>query len=244
VRLLNGHDLTMTGRDPSAMKTVSNLHPLAEAALDMVRDSSVIGLGSGHAATAFVQALGERVQRGFRVRGVPTSQATADLAAALGIAVTSLDEIESIDITIDGADEVDPDLNLIKGLGGALLREKIVASCSRRLVILVGSEKIVSRLGERGVLPVEVVPFAAGPCRRRLIQLGYPPSLRETDGQPYLSDNGNYILDCQVQPLANPAGLEQTLRSIPGVVATGLFLGMAPTVLVKHGDRIDVRSPG
>lgn len=225
-------------------KIVSHLDRLAAAALEMVRDASVIGLGSGHAAAAFVHALGRRVQQGLRVQGVPTSQATADLAAALGIARVSLDDIESIDLTIDGADEVDPDLNLIKGLGGALLREKVVASCSRRLVILVESEKIVPRLGARGVLPVEVVPFAVGPCRRRLIQLACRPALRQAHGGPFLTDNGNYILDCQVQPLADPAALEQTLQSMPGVVGTGLFLGMAPTVLVADGDRIDVRSRG
>ena len=162
--------------------------------------------------------------------------------ARLGIPLAGLDEIESIDITVDGADEVDPELNLIKGLGGALVREKIVASCSRRLVILVGSEKLVSTLGEHGVLPVEIVPFAVGPCRRRLIQLDYSPVLRQAHGQPFLTDNGNYVLDCQVQPLMNPTGLEQTLRSIPGVVGTGLFLGMAPTVLIDEGGRIEERS--
>jgi ribose 5-phosphate isomerase A len=225
------------------MKTASRLHPLAEAALEMIRGSSVIGLGSGRAATAFVEALGERVREGLPVLGVPTSHATADLASHLGIPLAGLDDIESIDITVDGADEVDPELNLIKGLGGALVRERIVASCSRRLVILVGSEKLVPTLGDHGVLPVEVVPFAAGPCRRRLIQLGYPPVPRQVLGQPFLTDNGNYVFDCQIQPLADPIGLEQTLRSIPGIVGTGLFLGMAPTVLVENGGPIEVHSP-
>lgn len=225
------------------MITMPTLHSLAEAALEMVQDNSVIGLGSGHAATAFVQALGKRAGEGLRVLGVPTSQATADLASCLGISLTSLDEIGSIDMTVDGADEVDPQLNLIKGLGGSFVREKIVAACSRRLLILVGSEKLVSTLGEHGILPIEVVPFAAGSCRRRLIQLGYPPTVRQLGGRPFLTDNGNYILDCQVQPLAEPAALEQNLRSIPGVVGTGLFIGMAPAVLVGRGDRIEVRSP-
>lgn len=224
------------------MNSGSRFHLLAEAALEMIRDNSVIGLGSGRAASAFVQALGERVQRGLPVRGVPTSRATADLAAGLAIPLASLDDVDAIDITVDGADEVDRGLNLIKGRGGAMLREKIVAACSRRLIILVGTEKLVSRLGEHGVLPVEVVPFGVGPCRRRLAQLGYRPALRQAHGQPFLTDNGNHILDCQVQPLRDAADLEQTLRSIPGIVETGLFLGMGPMVLIEDGGRIEVQA--
>jgi ribose 5-phosphate isomerase A len=208
----------------------------------MIEDGFVVGLGSGHAATAFVQALGERVAAGLHVRGVPTSEATRSLAAGLGIPLLGLDEVDSIDITVDGADEVDPQLNLIKGLGGALVREKIVAASSRRLVILVGKEKIVAALGQHGILPVEVVPFGLAFCRRRLTHLGYPPASRRVDGQRFVTDNGNYILDCRVPPLPDPADLERSLRRIPGIVGTGLFLGMADTVLVEDGDRIEVRA--
>ncbi len=214
---------------------------LAAAALDMIQEGFVVGLGSGRAATAFVRALGSRVQAGLRVRCVPTSQATANLAAQLRIPVVSLHDVESIDVAVDGADEVDPKLDLIKGLGGALVREKIVASASRRFVILVGVEKLVSALGEHGVLPVEVVPFGLASCRRRLAQLGYPAMPRQADGKLFTTDNGNCILDCEVPVLVNPLELEQTLRAMPSVVGTGLFLGMAHTVLVADNGRIEVR---
>src|SRR5262249_52761121 len=135
----------------------------------------------------------------------------------------------------------DPHNNLIKGLGGALVREKIVAIAARRLVILVGPEKIVPVLGARGVLPVEVVPFGLAPCRRRLEQLGYPAKLRQGNGQPFISDNGNYILDLQVGPIGNPTELNQNIRAIPGLVDSGLFLGMSPTVLIQDGENVQIR---
>ncbi len=205
---------------------------LAARALEHVRPGYVVGLGTGQAATAFVRALGERTRQGVRVTAVPTSEATAALARGLGIPLTSLDDVASIDVTVDGADEVDPRLDLIKGYGAALLREKVVASASRHLVILVGHEKLVPVLGTRGKLPVEVVPFAAGFCRRRLADAGHAPALREESGRPVITDNGNVILDCAVGPISDPPNLDATLLAIPGVVGTGLFLGMARTVLV------------
>jgi ribose 5-phosphate isomerase A len=214
---------------------------LAESALKMIEEDFVVGLGSGRTATAFVRALGQRVQQGLRVRAIPTSQATAQLAQELGIPLVTLDEVPAIDVTVDGADEVDPQLNLIKGLGGALVREKIIASASRRLVIVAGAEKIVSGLGERGILPVEVVPFGLSVCRRRLSALGYPAISRERDGKLVITDNGNYILDCRIRVLPSPAAAEQAIRAVPGVVGTGLFLGLADTVLVDTGDEIQVR---
>ncbi len=217
------------------------LKALAEVALDMIRQGFVVGLGTGHAATAFVEALGTRVREGFRIRGVPTSRDTAKMALRLGIPLVPLDEIEAIDVTVDGADEVDPHLDLIKGLGGALVREKIVASVSRRLVIVAGAEKLVSVLGEHGVLPVEVVPFGLSLCQRRVTALGLQPVTREVDGSLFVTDNGNYVLDCTLAAIPDPAELEQSLRAIPGVVGTGLFLGMADTVLVQDGDRVEVR---
>ncbi len=167
---------------------------LAQAALAHVRSGQVVGLGSGQAATAFVRALGREVKAGLEVRAVPTSEAVAGLAGRLGIPLVSLDEAPVIDVTLDGADEVDPHLDLIKGYGGALVREKVVAAASRRLVILVGREKLVPVLGSRGQLPVEVVPFAAGFCRRRVAALGCAPVLRSTGPAPVLSDNGNRTL--------------------------------------------------
>ncbi len=201
----------------------------------------MVGLGTGRAATAFVYALGEAVRKGLRVRAVPTSQVTADLAAQLGIPLTSLDEVSRIDATFDGADEVDPRLDLIKGYGGAMVREKIVAASSRRLIILVGVEKLVPVLGSRGILPVEVVPFGLPLCQRRFAELGYRPKVRLVDGQPFVTDNGNQVLDCSISPIRDPAAFEQSILSIPGVVGTGLFIGMADTVLVQDGEMVTVR---
>jgi ribose 5-phosphate isomerase A len=211
-----------------------------ERALELVPNDSVIGLGSGRAAWAFVELLGKRVQAGgLRVRGVPTSDATAELAIRHGIPLVGLSDSDALALTVDGADEVDPELNLIKGYGRALLREKIVAASSQRLIILVGEEKLVPKLGTRGKLPVEVVPFAAPLCTRQLRALGTQPVLWGTDGQPGVTDNGNNILDCGIGPLADAARLENDIRRIPGVVGTGFFLKMADAVLV--GDNRDFR---
>src|SRR5262245_4881483 len=164
-----------------------------EKALEYVRDGMTVGLGSGHAADRFVEALAQRVRAGLRVRGVPTSQATADLAAKRGIPLVSLEEGMPLDVTVDGADEVDPRLNLIKGYGHALVREKIVAAASRRLVILIGpehvAEKVVDVLGRRGRLPVEVVPFALPLVQRKLDELGLPADVVMQGDAPLVSDN-------------------------------------------------------
>ncbi len=215
----------------------------AEKALEFVEDGNVVGLGTGRAAAAFVRALAIRMKEGgLSVRGVPTSHATEELAKELGIPLVAMEEVEEIDVTFDGADEVDPALDVIKGYGGALVREKIVAAASRKLVILVGHEKLVSRLGQRGKLPVEIVPFAAAFCRRRFKTLGFEAALRPDDsGQPLVSDNGNWILDCEVERIPNPAQLDAALLGIPGVIGTGLFADMADAVIVQDGDRIEVR---
>jgi ribose 5-phosphate isomerase A len=206
---------------------------IVERALELVAGASRIGLGSGRAAHAFVKALGEAVRSGrLRVEGVPTSEATAALARQEGIPLLTLAESGILDLTVDGADEVDPKLDLIKGYGRALVREKVVAASSRRLVILVGTEKLVSQLGSRGKLPVEVTPFALPLCERRLAALGCRPVLYTQAGGPFLTDNGNHILDCQISPIADATRLEMDIRAIPGVLGTGLFLGMADTVLV------------
>ncbi len=212
----------------------------AERALEFVKDGDLVGLGSGRAATAFIHSLGARVKAGLRVKGVPTSEATAALARQLGIALTTLDNV-TLDIAIDGADEVDPQLDLIKGYGGALVREKIVAAAAKKFVVLVGSEKLVSALGTRGKLPVEVVPFGMDLCRRRLLEIGCEPIPRLQDGGVFVTDNGNHILDCKVSTITHPQELEQRILSIPGVVGTGLFIGMADTVLIDENNTVQMR---
>ena len=202
-----------------------------------------VGLGSGRAAEAFVRALAAEVGQALRVRGVATSRATAALAASLGLPIAELDE-SLLDLTVDGADEVDPRLDLIKGYGGALVRERIVAAASRRQVILVTREKLVPRLGTRGRLPVEIVPFARPLCQRRLTALGCRPSLRETAGAPFVTDNGNWILDCGISAQEDAAALDREIRRIAGVVDTGFFLGTAERVLVAEDGAIRVLRRG
>ena len=213
------------------------LNALARRALGFVKDDTAVGLGAGRAATAFVRVLAARVRAGLRVRGVPVSEATAGLAAELGIPLVGLEA--EIDVTVDGADEVDPDLDLIKGYGGALVRERIVAAASRRQIILVERDKLVPQLGSRGRLPVEVIPFALPLCLHRLAALGLRPTLRMVGERPFVTDNGNVLVDCAVQPIGDPPGLERALRAIPGVVDTGLFLGTADTVLVADGTSVN-----
>ena len=210
--------------------------PLVARALALVPDGARLGLGTGHAAAAFVEALGVKVRAGFRVVGVPTSEATAHLAARLGIPLTTLDETPELDLAVDGADEVDPRGDLIKGFGGALIRERIVAASARRFVVLVGHEKLVPALGARGKLPDEIVPFARGPATRQLAAMGLRPELRRLNGEAVVTDNGDYILDCAIGPLTDPAAVERAVHALPGVVGTGLFLGMDPTVLVLGPD--------
>jgi ribose 5-phosphate isomerase A len=209
------------------------LDQLISRALSHVRDGALVGLGSGRTASAFVRALGARVRQGLRARGVPTSEATARLAREVGVPLAGLDE-GVLDLTVDGADEVDPRLALIKGYGGALVRERIVAAASRRLIIVAGGEKLVRMLGSRGRLPVEVIPFACPLAMRELAGLGCRPALRTVDGKPFVSDNGNWIIDCGVRPIEAPADFARDLRAIAGVVDTGLFLGMADLVLVAE----------
>lgn len=212
-----------------------------ERALELVPNGAAVGLGSGRAATAFVRVLAERVRAGaLTVRAVATSEATADLARQEGIPVVTLAAAGEIDVTFDGADEVAPNLDLIKGYGRAMVREKVVAASSRRLVVLVGRNKLVPRLGSRGKLPVEVLEFALPLCERRLSALGCRPVPYLRDGRLFHTDNGNPILDCEIGPLDDPDRLERDLVAIPGVVGSGLFLGMAERVLVGEEDTFEV----
>jgi ribose 5-phosphate isomerase A len=214
----------------------------AQAALEWVRDGMKLGLGTGRAASAFVEALGARVAAGLQVTGVPTSDATAQLAGRLKIPLARLEDVGTLDITFDGADEVDADLNLIKGYGAAMVREKVVAASSDQLVILVGPEKLVKQIGERGRLPIEVLPFGEDLVRRELAKLGLGANLRTDDkGETLITDNGNWILDAKLDPPFDAAVLESTIVSLPGVLGTGFFLGMADAVLIGSDDGVEVR---
>jgi ribose 5-phosphate isomerase A len=215
---------------------------VATKALELIADGSRIGLGSGRAASLFIANLGLRRQDGLRVIGVPTSHASAYTARKAGIPLIELSEDVQPDITIDGADEVAPNLDLVKGWGGALVRERIVAAASRRVVILVSEEKLVRGLGQRGPVPVEVIPFARWHATKKLRALGLTPILRmtSTGARPFLSENGNLILDCTLpEPMRDQQAardLERALHAIAGIVDTGFFLGMADQVLVGHAD--------
>lgn len=217
-----------------------------EKALGLVSDGMTLGLGSGKASERFVTALGERVRGGLRVRGVPTSSGTAALARKVGVPLVELKDAIPMDICFDGADEVDPNLDLLKGWGHALIQERVVAAASKMFVVLVGPEnaqaKLVKTLGERGRLPVEVVPFALALVVKRLTEMGMPGEpLKNGDGSLFISDNGNYILEPHVGPITDPAKLDRDLRDIPGVVGTGLFLKMAHVVLIEDGGSVEVR---
>jgi ribose 5-phosphate isomerase A len=210
----------------------------ARASLRFVKDGQVVGLGSGSTAAHFIQLLGEQVKNGLRIRGIPSSDRSREQAAALGIPLTTLDECQQIDVTVDGADEVDPQLRLIKGGGGALLREKIVASATRQEVIVVDATKRVPVLG-KFPLPVEVIKFAQALVKKKIEALGAAVQLRrDASGNPYLTDENNYILDCRFGQIPDADGLARKLSDMPGVVEHGLFIGMASVVLVAKGSEI------
>jgi ribose 5-phosphate isomerase A len=213
------------------------------AAAKLVNHGEVVGLGTGSTAYFAVIALGERVKAGLKIIGIPTSIHTADLARSVGISLTTLDEHPEIDITIDGADEVDPKLNLIKGGGGALTREKVIASASKKMVVVVDSAKIVAVLG-KFPLPVEVIAFARTVVERKIASLGGSPKLRtQPDGSPFITDNGNQILDCSFGKIADPAALALSLSTAPGIVEHGLFIGLAQVVLIGRGDGVEELRP-
>ena len=214
----------------------------AESAVAQVTDGMIVGLGSGSTATFAVSALGRRVRDGLRIVGIPTSERTAAQARELGIPLTTLAEESVIDMTIDGADEVAEDtLNLIKGRGGALLREKIVASASKRLVIVVDRRKLVSRLAAHEPVPVEVVPFGWQATQRELIGLGAHPLLRRNPGgEPFLSDGGHYILDCAFESVVAAEILARQLDHVVGLVEHGLFIGLTSEVHVAGAGGVHV----
>jgi ribose 5-phosphate isomerase A len=213
------------------------------AAAQMVREGDVVGLGTGSTAYFTVIALGERVKAGLKIIGIPTSVKTADLARSIGIPLTTLDEHPDIDITIDGADEIDPQLRMIKGGGGALLREKVVASASKKMVAVVDSAKVVPVLGTFP-LPVEIIAFARAVVEKKMVALGGSPKLRtKADGSPYITDNGNEILDCNFREIKDPPALALILSNTPGIVEHGLFIGIASLALVARGGRVEEMRP-
>jgi ribose 5-phosphate isomerase A len=211
---------------------------VARASLRFIKDGQVVGLGTGSTAAYFIQFLGERVKQGLRVRGIPTSDRSGEQAASLGIPLTTFEESPEIDVTVDGTDEVDPEMRLIKGGGGALLKEKIVASATKQYVIIADSTKRVPVLGKFG-LPVEVIKFAMPVVKRKIEGLGAEVSQRrQADRKPYLTDENNYILDCHFGEIRDAAGLARKLSDMPGVVEHGLFIGMAGVVLIANGDEV------
>ena len=211
---------------------------VARAGLSFVENGQIVGLGSGSTATHFIQFLGERVRPGLQIRGIPTSIRTQQLAQKCGIPLTSLDQVERIDVDLDGADEFDPQLRLVKGGGGALLREKIIASASRQFVVLADSSKQVPMLG-KFPLPVEVIPFAETLLTQRISALGAAVSVRKAaDGAIFRTDEGHHILDCHFGKIPDPPALARALSDMPGVVEHGLFINMATVVLVGKGDQV------
>ena len=208
-------------------------------AVKHVKDNFVVGLGSGSTAAYAIEEIGNRIRNErLRILGVPTSYQAFMLAIKHRITITTLDEHPTLDLVIDGADQIDQDLNLIKGMGGALTREKIVASASRRLIIIADENKKVKILGESNhPIPIEVIPFSARLVIRKIEEMGGIPAIREGNGKvgPVITDNGNIIIDARFGPVTNPAELECRLKSIVGVVETGLFVRMANTVYIgKH----------
>jgi len=209
----------------------------ARASLRFVRDGDIVGLGSGSTAAYAVRLLGERVRAGLKIRGIPTSSQTRELATSLGIPLTTFDEVQEINVTIDGADEVDPQLCLTKGGGGALLREKIVASASRQLVIIADSSKQVPMLG-KFPLPIEVIAFAQPVVKKKIEALGASVKLRQSNGSPFVTDEGHHILDCSFGQIPDPPALARRLSDMPGVVEHGLFINMASVVLIARGQEV------
>ena len=220
---------------------ISEKQRSAEAACEYVKDGMIVGLGTGSTAEFAVKKIGELVRNGLSIRGIPTSDATKILAESEGIPLIDFSETMFIDLTIDGADEIDANLNMIKGGGAALLREKIVASASREEIIIVSVSKLVQQLGAFP-LPVEVIPFGWQVVFNQLESLQGNPELRLKQGQPSVTDQGNFIVDCHFRKIENPEQLEQHLNMIPGVVENGLFINLCTRMIMADGENIIIKT--
>lgn len=210
-----------------------------EKAAEFVEDGMVIGLGSGSTVYWFLKRLGERVKEGLQIKGIPSSLRTEGWAKEFNIPLTDFSEVHELDLAVDGADEIDPDFNLTKGGGGSLLREKLVDILAKKLIIIADESKLVRQLGKFS-LPVEVVPFGWETTAQRIAKLGSTPVLRKKDGEVLVSNNNNYILDCQFHSIPNPAELHKQLKLLLGVVETGLFIDMTDTVIIAGEDIVKV----
>jgi len=211
----------------------------AEYSVNYIEDGMIVGLGTGSTVEYMIHKLSERVKSGLNITAISTSQATTKLAASLGIKITKLSDVEEIDVTIDGADEVDENLNGIKGGGGALLHEKIVASNSKKNIWIVDSTKLVKTLG-RFPLPVEIIQFGSTHLCVKLENNGFRPTIRMKGSSRFITDNNNYIIDLKMEEIADPVGLDTRLKSFPGVVETGLFYGVADTVIAGIGNKVKI----
>ncbi|UJL45571.1 ribose-5-phosphate isomerase RpiA [Virgibacillus sp. NKC19-16] len=212
-----------------------------EEAVSLIKNGMTIGLGSGSTVNWMLKSLSKRVKEGLDIKGIPSSQKTERLAIELGVPLTDFSNADKIDIAVDGADEVDSGLNLLKGGGGSLVREKIIDAMAKELVVIVDQSKVVSHLGEFS-LPVEVIPFGWGVTSWNIADLGGVPSLRKKDGSVFVSDNGNYILDCKFGKIDQPKNLHEQLKLMVGVVETGLFVEMTDKVIVARNGGIEILS--
>lgn len=212
-----------------------------ERAAEFVKDGQLVGLGTGSTTKFAIEKIGQMVQSGLNIKGVPTSKATERLARELGIPLLDLNEVIKLDIAIDGADEVDPYFNMIKGGGGALTREKLVALSAPERIIVVDDTKLVEQLGQTRMLPVEVLPFAWGLSARLLAETGCSAHLRKDGEKAFETDNGNYILDCQYGPIEDAVALEKRIKLLPGVVECGLFISIADALVIAFDDRVEVK---
>ncbi|PAV30918.1 ribose 5-phosphate isomerase A [Virgibacillus profundi] len=210
---------------------------VGEASVEYIKDGMNIGLGSGSTVYWMVKKLGKLVEVGLDIKGIPSSNQTAEWAEQFGVSLTDFSHVKQLDLTIDGADEVDQDFQLIKGGGGALFREKVIAAAAKELIIIVDKSKMVTQLGKYP-LPIEVLPFGWQMTANEISRLGCVPQVRKKAGGPVVTDNGNYILDCPFKLISNPRKLDEELKRIVGVVETGLFIGMADKIIVGDGDGI------
>jgi ribose 5-phosphate isomerase A len=209
---------------------------VGEKAAEFVKDGMIVGLGTGSTVYYTLEKLGQLVKEGLQIKGIPTSKATEKLAHEFGIPLTSFKEVTYLDVAIDGADEVDPDLNLIKGGGGALLREKIIAAAANTFIVAADSSKFSAKLGSFR-LPVEVIPFGYERTAQQISSIGCIPEMRLSDGKPYITDNHNYIFDCEIPKDSQPHKLETVLNMIPGVVENGLFTKLADVIITLDANK-------